>query len=345
MHGTGTVTTATIQAEIQKGIFVPHEYLTNMAMMYFQNASEYVAKSVFPICPVQLSAGKYFTFSKADLLRDNMSRKPQFGKVEPAQMGQLDGSYSCGVDQIIVGIDQISTLNYQRQRGPAMANPRNAKIRFIAEQMNLHQDLVFSQNFFKAGIWKNEWSGSTTYEKGNKKFIKFTDGNSDPILLFDDLCTEVKQNTGRRPNKLVLGQLTYNALKKHPGIVERVKFGGSSANPATVNERVLAELFGMKEVKVCSSIYNASQVGSAEDMHFICEPTSALLAYAPDTPSIEEPSAGYIFTWDMLGNGSYTPVLQWPGENGTHSEFIEGLFSADMKKTSDDLAVFLKECV
>ena len=39
------------------------------------------------------------------------------------------------------------------------------------------------------------------------------------------------------------------------------------------------------------------------------------------------------------------PTLQYPGENGTHSEFIEGLFAADMKKTADDLAIFLKDCV
>ena len=36
---------------------------------------------------------------------------------------------------------------------------------------------------------------------------------------------------------------------------------------------------------------------------------------------------------------------QYEGENGTHAEFIEGLCASDMKKTSDDLAIFLKDCV
>lgn len=334
-----------LQYQIQKGAFKPNIYLTNLSMAYFQQASRYVAKAIFPICPVQLSSARFYTFSKGDLLRDNVARKPQFGKVQPAQMGQLDDSYSCYVDQVIVGVDQISALNYQRTNAPGVADPRRAKVKFVAEQMNLHQDIVFAQNFFKTGVWENEWSGSTSYTPGSKQFIKFNDDNCDPVALIDDLCTAVEQSTGRRPNRLALGKSAFNALKAHPGVVERVKFGGSTANPATVNERVLAELFGIEKVVVMSSVYNAADIGAADDMQFICDPKAALLAYATNTPAIDEPSAGYIFTWDMLGNGQYMPTLQYPGENGTHSEFIEGLFAADMKKTADDLAIFLKDCV
>lgn len=340
-----TMTPEKIQNEIQKGTFKPNIYLTNLSMAYFQQASRYVAKAIFPICPVQLSSARYYKFSKADLLRDNVQRKPQFGKVTPAQMGQLSDSYNCFVDQVIVGIDQIANLNYQRTNAPGVADPRRAKVKFIAEQMNLHQDIVFAENFFKPGIWANEWTGGAEYNKTNKTFYKFTDDNGDPIIFFDDLCTEIERSTGRRPNRLGLGTETFNALKAHPAVVERVKFGGSSANPATVNEKVLAELFGIEKVVVLSSIYNAAPVGVEEDMDFICDPKAAILAYATNTPAIDEPSAGYIFTWDMLGNGQYMPTLQWDGEDGTHSEFIEGLFSADMKKTADDLAIFLKDCV
>lgn len=331
-----------IQYDIQKGSFKPNIYLTNMSMAYFQDASRYVAKTIFPICPVQLSSARFYTFSKADLLRDNVQRKPQFGKVTPAQFGHQDQSYNCYVDQVIVGIDQISSLDYSRTNAPGIIDPRRAKARFIAEQMNLHQDIVFAKNFFQSGVWTNEWTGVTSTPSGNQ-FYKFNDANCDPVTLFDTLCTSVEQNTGRRPNRLGLGKNAFNALKSNPTVLERVKYGGSSANPATVNEKVLAELFGIEKVVVFSSIYNAGQVGQ-EDMDFICDPDSAILAYATNSPAIDEPSAGYIFTWDMLGNGQYMPTMQYPGEPGTHSEFMEGLFSADMKKTADDLAVFLTSC-
>lgn len=331
--------------DIRKGAFKPNIYLTNLSMAYFQDASRYVAKNIFPICPVQLSSARYYKFSKADLLRDNVQRKPQFGQVTPAQMGLMDESYACQVDQVIVGIDQIAALDFQRSRAPGAADPRRAKAKFIAEQLNLHQDIVFAQTYFKTGVWTNEWTGGTAYNKTNKTFIKFNDDNCDPVVLIDDLCTEVEQSTGRRPNRLALGKEAFNALKSHPGILERVKFGGSSANPATVNERVLAELFGIEKVVVLSSVYNSAPVGAAEDMKFICDPKSAILAYATSTPAIDEPSAGYIFTWDMLGNGLYMPTRQYDGPEATHSEFMEGLFAADMKKTADDLAIFLNGCV
>lgn len=334
-----------LRQSIRKGAFKPNIYLTNLSMAYFQDASRYVAKNIFPICPVQLSSARYYKFSKADLLRDNVQRKPQFGQVAPAQMGLLDESYACQVDQVIVGIDQIEALDFQRSRAPGAADPRRAKAKFIAEQLNLHQDIVFAQTYFKTGVWTNEWTGSTTYNKTNKTFIKFNDDNCDPVVLMDDLCTEVEQSTGRRPNRLALGKSAFNALKAHPAILDRVKYGGTSANPATVNERVLAELFGIEKVVVLSSIYNTAPVGAAEDMQFICDPTCAILAYATNTPAIDEPSAGYIFTWDMLGNGLYMPTRQYDGPEATHSEFMEGLFAADMKKTADDLAVFLKACV
>ena len=47
----------------------------------------------------------------------------------------------------------------------------------------------------------------------------------------------------------------------------------------------------------------------------------------------------------MLGNGQHVAFDQYEGEKGTHSEFIEGLMSSDMKKTCDDLAIYFKECV
>ena len=43
--------------------------------------------------------------------------------------------------------------------------------------------------------------------------------------------------------------------------------------------------------------------------------------------------------------GASVAFDQYEGENGTHAEFIEGLCASDMKKTSDDLAIFLKDCV
>ncbi len=345
MSGRKVESAAELQARIAKG-WKPNRYLTNMSMASFANAGDYVATNIFPICPVTFSTGYYYVYNKGDLARDNVQRKPKFGKVSPAQMGHSDATYHCEVDQIIVGIDQIGAQNYQRALVPPSIDPKRAKNRFIVDQQLLHLDIMFAKNFFKAGVWANEFEGiASGSAAGSSQFIKFSDANSDPIQFVDARMRQIRLEGRRTPNKLTLGYDTYLALKEHPDLLERVKYTGSTANPAKVNEKVLAELFGVDEVKVLYAAYNAAEEGQKDDMQFICEPDGALLSYTTSSPQIDEPSAGYIFTWDMLGDGNYMATDIFEGEGGTHSEFMEGLLSVDMKKTCDDLACYMKKCV
>ena len=336
--------TSKIKEKISKG-WKPNKYLTNMSMAFFANPSDFIATKVFPICPVSNSTGHYYIYDKGDLARDNVARKPKFGKVDPAQMGHSDDTYKCVTDQIIVGIDQIGALDYERGGVPASIDPRRAKVRFVAEQQLLHLDNIFAKNFFKAGVWSNEYEGIASGTPSATQFIRFDDANSDPIKFVDARKREIKLMGRRVPNKLVLGYDTFNALKDHPDLIERVKYTGTTANPAKVSESVLAQLFGVDEVVVLEATYNAAEQGQPDDMKFICASDGMLLCYTTNAPAVDEPSAGYIFTWDMLGNGSYMAMDQWEGEDGTHTEFIEGLIATDMKKTCDDLAVYCKTCV
>ena len=67
-----------IAAEIAKGAFRPHTALTNMALSYFQNPGNYFAKSIFPICPVDLSSDNYYVFDKG---RENLSMERQIRRL------------------------------------------------------------------------------------------------------------------------------------------------------------------------------------------------------------------------------------------------------------------------
>ena len=304
-------TAAGIQADIAKGAFRPHTALSNVALAYYQSDANSFAKTVFPICPVTLSSDNYYIFDKEDLLRDNWHRKPAYGKVDPAVLSEHTDTYACVVDQMIMGIDQIRQTDLNRRMGPRTADPKQQRTKTMAGQLNIHQDSMFARKFFRKGVWTQEYTGIDS----------------------------------TKPNRLALGVHVFNALKKHPAILERVKYGGSTANPASVTLNVLQQLFGIDRITVQRSIMNKAELGQEAKMEYIGDPNAFLLAYATDAPAIDEPSAGYIFTWDMLGNGNILPVLSYPGENGTHSEFIEGLMAADMKKTADDLAMFFAEAV
>lgn len=338
-----SVTNQSIQAQIAKG-WKPNNYLTNLSVAHFQPDDWFVSPFIFPIVPVQLSTSHYYKFSKADLARDNVQRKPQFGKAQPMIFGSEEALYKCEVDQIIVGIDQIGTLDYQRAGTPGISDPRRAKVRLATEQMKLHMDRVFAEGYFKTGIWTNEYTGATGAAPAGKQFYKFDDANFDAVHFFGGLRTEMKRNGRRNPNTLALGVEAYEGLKRNPEILERVKYSGSTANPATINQNVLAQLLEIDRVVVLNSTYNAGGLGE-EDMQFICDSKGALLCYAAPNPAIDEASAGYTFAWDMLGNGQYLAFDQYEGEKGTHTEYVEGLMSYTPEKVCDELGYFLTECV
>lgn len=338
-----SVTNQSIQAQIAKG-WKPNNYLTNLSVAHFQPDDWFVSPFIFPIVPVQLSTSHYYKFSKADLARDNVQRKPQFGKAQPMIFGSEEALYKCEVDQIIVGIDQIGTLDYQRAGTPGISDPRRAKVRLATEQMKLHMDRVFAEGYFKTGIWTNEYTGVTGAAPAGKQFYKFDDANFDAVHFFGGLRTEMKRNGRHNPNTLALGVEAYEGLKRNPEILERVKYSGSTANPATINQNVLAQLLEIDRVVVLNSTYNAGSLGE-EDMQFICDSKGALLCYAAPNPAIDEASAGYTFAWDMLGNGQYLAFDQYEGEKGTHTEYVEGLMSYTPEKVCDELGYFLTKCV
>ena len=191
------LTPARVSDMIAKGAFVPHTGLSNIALSYFQNASNYFAKALFPICKVDLSSDIYWRFSKEDLLRDDWQRKPEYGSVAPSHISEDTDTYFCQVDQIIMPISQIRQTDLQRRQGPAFArNPKQQRAKTIAEKANIHQDRMFANSFFKAGVWGNEYTGVDTTTPGANQFIKFSNGNSDPIKFVADLKYEIHEKTG-----------------------------------------------------------------------------------------------------------------------------------------------------
>ncbi|MCM1104906.1 MAG: hypothetical protein NC409_12470 [Clostridium sp.] len=338
-------TAAGIRAEIAKGTFRPHTALSNIAISYYQNAANYFAKTIFPVCPVELSSDLYYIFNKEELLSDKWERKPEWGKVDASVLAESTGSYVCKVDQMILGVSHIRQTDLIRRQGPSAKDPRISRVKVMAQNANIHQDVLFANNFFKAGVWGHEETGVDVTNPTSGQFIKFSNGNSNPIVFIDKKKNEMQENTGRMPNRLALGVNVFSALIQHPAILERVKYGGTTANPATVTENVLAQVFGVERVTVQRSIVNKAKTGKDADMQYIGDPNGFLLAYATDTPSVDEPSAGYIFTWDMLGDGNIMPILYYDGEGGTHTGFVEGLMATDMKKTADDLGMYFMNAV
>ena len=313
--------------------------LTNISTAYLQDLTS-GATSFFPEVPVQLSTGTYYKFSKEDLLRDNVAAKPILGKVNPTVISHDTDEYKCIPEQIIMGYDEIIQSDILRTGAPGMLNLRASKAKVIAQQMFIHRNKLFARSYFKEGVWGTDLEGGAS----GKDFVSFENDNSSPISTITECITTMKKQTGRRPNKLGMGQRVFDALKIHPDIMNRVIYGGTTTNPALVTEQALAAILGVDEVVVFDAIWNSAGLGVTENMEFICDENAMLLAYATSSPSIDEATAGYSFTWDM-GLGATLPIVEWEGEDGTYSRYIGGMMSTDMRIICPDLGIYFKNAV
>ncbi|MDO5397184.1 MAG: hypothetical protein Q4G33_04570 [bacterium] len=310
--------------------------LTNISVAYLQS-KESGSVSFFPQVPVDLSTGTYYIFNKEDLLRDDVQRKPILGKVNPTIVSSDTDTYKCFPEQIILGYDEIIQSDYMRLGAKGMLNIRQSKSKIIADKMFIHRNKLFAQGYFKSGVWGTDLVGGTD-------FAQFDNANATPINTILETVTAMKRSTGRKPNKLGMGQRVFDALIQNPDIMNRVIYGGSTLNPATITEKTLAQILGVEEVVIFDTIWNNARLGEKENTEFICDENSMLLVYATSHPAIDEASAGYTFTWTM-GQNTTLPIIEWDGEEGTYSHYIGGMMSIDTKIVCKDLGVFFKNAV
>lgn len=333
-----------LKKQIAKGVLQTNRFATNFSMAFFQNPNAFASKSIFPTVPVELDTGKYLIFNREDLARVNAAKKPQAGMVQGFTVSNTYDLYSVEVYQTRLMFDQINQTRIDRSGVVGASNVMNSRAKIVAEQLAIFQDILFADAFFKKGKWGTEYTGVSTTPGGNQ-FYKFADANFEPIKFFDALKTEMHEKTGREPNKLLLGRKAYNALRENPALLERINGNSSKAAPAILNHNDLRNLLEIDQISIFNSSYNAAPIGQPAEYQYIADPNAALLCYAPNTPMIDEPSAGYTFTWDMLGNGQYAPMFVRESNDAAHTEEMEGLLATSHKKTCDDLGIFLADCV
>lgn len=112
--------------------------------------------------------------------------------------------------------------------------------------------------------------------------------NSDPITDVKGGKSTVRQKIGRRPNTMLLGATTFDTLKEHPKLIERIKY----AVKGVLTVDLMKELFNIQDIIVGESLY----ADDKDVLHDIW-PNIAVLAYIPpeNERGEEVPSFGYTF--------------------------------------------------
>lgn len=311
--------------------------LTDVATAYFQSQDAYVADKVFPMVPVQHQTDVYFRWSKADFFRDEAQQRAD--ATESAGTGSnLDtASYSAKVWALHQDIGPQVRANAD----PAV-DLDIAVTRTLMQKLLIRRDRFFMTKYMTTGVWGTTCTGTANGTPGTSTPAFWDDdANSDPFTDIAVGQTTILQNTGMMPNVLLLAWPVYQALRKHPLVIDRIKY----TNPAyagTVTPALLAQAFAVDRVVVSMAVYNSAAEGVAASMSFVAG-KNALLCYAAPQPGLMVASAGYTFGWqgftglNNLGIRMSQIPMNWLGVGTIRNE---GEMAFDMQIVGSDLGYY-----
>lgn len=316
--------------------------LTNVSVAFFQDEDNFVADKVFPMVPVVHQTDQYFVWSLADFMRDDAQLRSDATESAGTGMNLQTQSYAANVWALHKDIGPQVRANAD----PAI-DIDVTTTRMLMQKLLIKRDRTFTTKFLTTGLWTGTSTGSDivgtaggTPGTGTPSLWS-DDANGDPFTDIETQQTAILQGTGFMPNKLVLGWKVYQALRKHPLVIDRIKYT-SQPDAKDITPQMLAAMFDVDEVVVSKAVYNSAAEGLASSMNFVVG-SNALLCYATKSPSLNEPTAGYTFAWqgftglNTLGIRANQIPMNWLGM-GTVRDECEMAF--DMQVVAASMGAF-----
>ena len=315
--------------------------LTQISVAYLQSEDSYIADKVFPTVPVVHQADKFYTYSKDDYFRDEA--QPRADATESAGSGfnLSTKSYSAAVWAIHKDIGDQT----RRNADPAV-DMDVASTKFVMQRMLIRRDRFFASQFMVGSVWGTTITGATAGNGTTTTTYWNDDANGDPFSDVQLGQSTILQNTGLEANTLVLAYPVYAALRKHPLVIDRIKYT-SPAYAGNITPQLLAEAFDVERVLVSKAVYNTAQQGLPGSYSFIVG-NNALLCHSAKAPGLWVPSAGYTFAWQGFTglNNMGVRVLQIPMPwLGSSMVRTEAEMAFDMQIVGSDLGYFFSSIV
>lgn len=318
--------------------------LTNVSVAYIQKADSFIGDKIFPKVQVQKQSDLYWKYSKSDWRRTDVQRRAPSTETPGVGWNVTTDSYFAHVYGVHKDIDD-------QLRANADSNFRldSDATSFVTNQLLLKRDIDWAATFFRAGVWGQDFTGVGSGVPGSNEFLQWHLATSDPISQLAGLQIDFVQQTGFKANTMVLGAQVLKALKNHPAIIDRIKY----TQKGIVTTDLIATLFDVEKILVSYAtvatgpqIPDAVAQDEAATYGFIANPNGVLLCYAPSSPSLMQPSAGYTFVWNGYLNGNAQGIrIKRFRQEAISSDRIEGEMTYDQRLISKDVGLFLANAV
>jgi hypothetical protein len=263
--------------------------LTQLAQGY-KNA-EGVATFFAPSVSMSVRAGRALTFGKEAFAAQSFLRSPG---TNIQKIQNEFGTRSFALRQEAISWQIAEEVAAEAKNGAAAIDLRAYAAKDAANRLQQSWEIQVATKV----------QDTAEYETGNVLDLASYNGGADQFnsptadieVLMDEAKEQVRSQIGIYPQKLVLSPDAFNALKRNKRIRDFMQRG------VLVNEKTLAEIFGLDEIRVARRLKLNQETGELENIYN----NVAILFYHPSgatdgfTPALDAnygtPSFAYTYT-------------------------------------------------
>lgn len=306
--------------------------LTNLSVAYIQDTDQFIADKVFPQVPVSKQSDSYYVYDKQAWFKDDAQLRPPSTESAGGGYSLSTETYNALVYAFHKDLDDRVMANYDNP-----LQPRRDSAELVAHKLMLKREYTFMDKFLKSGVWGTDVDLNTDPDDQWSDYAE-----SDPITFITQKRRDIYNETGFKPNRLLIGGEVWDSLKDHPEILDRVKYTREAID---INPSLVARAFDLDDIVIAEGLYSNAAEGETDlDLTPFVD-KKALLYYAPRRPSLLTPSAGYIFTWNGYTDNAYAFNTSSFYMESIKSERIEGEMAYDQKVIGEDLGLFMENVV
>jgi hypothetical protein len=272
--------------------------LTQLAQGY-RNA-EGVSTFFAPSVSMSVRAGRALTFGKEAFASQSFLRAPG---TNIQKISNEFGTRSFALRQEAISWQLAEEVAAEAKNGAAAIDLRAYAAKDAANRLMQSWEIEVASRV----------TDVTQYESGNVLDLaaynsgadQFNSPTSDIEVLIDDMKEQVRSQCSVYPNKMVISPDAFNALKRNKRIRDFMQRG------ILVNEKSLAEIFGLDEIRVARRLKLNAETSELENIYN----NVAILFYHPSgatdgfTPALDANygTPSFAYTYTLAGYPIATP--------------------------------------
>lgn len=304
--------------------------LSNFSQAIIQAETNFVSDQVFPVTPVPQRSDRYYVFTAADFARTDATKREASAEAPLAGYGLSTSTFRCEVWHIRVPIDDMIEAN-----ADAVLDLQQSAVRRVTMDLLIRKEVDWTSTFFTTGVWTGATdqtlSGSDQWENDGSK----------PIDVIHTTLYNVLAATGFFPNVAVMGPNVVKRLKRHPDVLDVLKY----TQPANVSTGQLAAVLGVDRIYELRSIRNTAAFGATASTGHIAG-NHALFVYVDPSAGIMGPTSGKTFAWSQFPGGGVNGMrIRRYYDEAKQTTFIEGQRAFDHVAVGGTLGAFISSAV